>query len=127
MKLAGYLSIHDMPVDHFFAKSESLLKKGVCIISFPEGTRSGSRKMGAFTSSIFRVAFENKAVIAPLAIAGNENIPRKGSAVLHPGRIQLHKLPALTYADYQHMSVFQLKNNVRNLLQSHLASIEAEG
>jgi len=124
--IAGYLSVHEMGVEEFFNQTEQLLKQGVCIISFPEGTRSGSDNMGAFTSSIFRVAFQNQAAIAPLAIAGNENIPPKGSLLLRPGRIKVHKLPALEYETYKDMSVFKLKNHVRETLKNHLNSRQPE-
>jgi len=53
---AGYLSVNEMPFDEFSRKSIELLRQGVSIVSFPEGTRSGSKMMGPFHGSIFRVA-----------------------------------------------------------------------
>ncbi len=119
-RLAGYLSIHDMPIESFYRKASKLYNERVCIISFPEGTRSGSREMGPFTSAVFRLAHTLGATIVPLAIMGNENIPPKGSFMLHPGRVRVHKLPALKWEDYKDMSIFSLKNYVRDLLAEHM-------
>ena len=123
-KIAGYLSVHEMPLEGFFDRVGLLLSQGVCIIAFPEGTRSASREMGPFTSSIFRAAQKHDAKIVPLAIAGNEDIPHKGSVVLHPGRIRIHKLPVVDCRKYRDEPVIKLKNRVRDTLQKHLAEIE---
>ena len=123
-RLAGYLSILDMELDSFFKAARSLYNRGVCIISFPEGTRSGSREMGQFTSAVFRLSRRLRATIVPVAITGNEEIPPKGSLVLHPGLVRVHKLPALRWEDYKEMTAFKLKNHMRNLLQRHIESIE---
>ncbi len=124
--LAGYVSVNEMPLDEFYEEAERLLGRGVCLISFPEGTRSGSRRMGPFGSSVFRLALRCRAVIVPVAIAGNEAIPHKGSLVLHPGRIRVEKLPALRWEQYREMNPYQLKSCVQERLQAHLDRIEGE-
>ncbi len=123
-RIAGYLSIHEMQLESFYEKAEVLYNEKVSIISFPEGTRSGSREMGPFTSSIFRLAQNLGAVIVPVAITGNERIPPKGSLMLHPGLVRIHKLPALKWKDYRHMSTFSLKNHVRDLIKTHIEQEE---
>lgn len=125
-KLAGYLTFQEISVDKFFEECARLIEEKVCIISFPEGTRSGSREMGQFTSAVFRMALQTKADIVPLAIAGSENIPLKGRLVLHPGLIRVEKLPAVKWEEYRNMDVFKLKNHVRNILDTHLKSIEGD-
>lgn len=125
-RIAGYLSVREMPVEEFYEKGARVLAEGACIIAFPEGTRSGSRVMGPFNSSIFRLGQQCRATFVPLAISGNERIPPKGSLVLHPGRIHVDKLPAVTWQDYQDMDAFQLKNHVRRLLGEHLNRIEKD-
>ncbi len=123
-RIAGYLSIHEMTVESFFEKASQLYNEGVSMVSFPEGTRSGGRCMGQFTSAIFRFAKRIHATIVPLAISGNEDKPPKGSLLLHPGVVHVHKLPALRWEDYKDMSPFKLKNHVRNLLQEEIDIIE---
>ncbi len=118
--IAGYLKVRKMSPEAFIKAGSRLLADGVCIIAFPEGTRSGSRKLGPFHGSAFRLAQQTRANIVPLAIAGNENIPRRGSVILHPGRITVSKLPALTHEEYKDMTTFRLKNLVRERIRQHL-------
>ena len=61
-RLAGYLSINEMPVEEFFARARRLLAEGTSIVAFPEGTRSRSREMGPFHSSVFRLALQENQV-----------------------------------------------------------------
>jgi len=123
-KKAGYLSVKEMPFEMFLSKMKKLIEEGVNVIAFPEGTRSNSPKTGPFTSSIFRAAIETKASIVPLCISGNENKPAKGSLVLKPGVIKIHKLPALTWNEYQDMPPFILKNRVREIIQDELIKMD---
>ena len=124
-KLAGYISIKEMKHEDFFATAENLLQQGVCLASFPEGTRSGSKRVGQFHGAIFRAALKVKCPIVPVCVTGNENIPTR-DFVLHPGRIKMRKLPAIYYDDYKNMSSFKLKNHVRNIIIRESASMECE-
>lgn len=123
-KLAGYLNIRMMPPEEFMQSASRLLKDGVSIIFFPEGTRSTSRKMGTFHGSAFRLALETRAAIVPLCISGSENIPPKGSSLLHPGIIRMRRLPAITWEEYKDMTSFALKNRVRNIMDHELSAME---
>lgn len=91
-RLAGYLSINEMPYDEFIARGAKLLEEGVCIIGFPEGTRSGATEMGPFHGAMFRLAREAEMPIIPLCISGNERAPARGVMWLEPGRVRLRKL-----------------------------------
>jgi 1-acyl-sn-glycerol-3-phosphate acyltransferase len=122
---AEYLNIRMMQPEQFFEKALKLLKEGVSIIFFPEGTRSASRKMGNFHGSAFRLALKSKVPIVPLCISGNENIPPKGSLLLRPGKIRIRRLPAITWDEYREMSVFSLKNKVRSIISNELSLMES--
>ncbi len=123
-RIAGYLSVREMSLEGFLRKGTELLSQGVSVVTFPEGTRSGSRTMGPFHGSAFRLAIHAGAKIAPLAISGNENIPRRGSLWLRPGRITVQKLPALDAAQYQTLGPFVLKNLAKEMIQKHLDCVE---
>jgi 1-acyl-sn-glycerol-3-phosphate acyltransferase len=124
-KLAGYLNIRMMPPEEFSARSASLLKDGVSIVFFPEGTRSISRKMGSFHGSAFRLALETKASIVPLCISGSENVPPKGSPLLRPGIITIRQLPAIPWAEYKDLTPFALKNRVWKIMDQELSALES--
>lgn len=123
-RLAGYLDVNSMPYEAFSARVRELLRDGVSVVGFPEGTRSGSRAMGPFHGGIFRVALEAQCPIVPLCISGNEEIPARGTLLLRPGTIRVHKLPALRPGEYGHLSAFELKNRVRDTMAEHFATLE---
>lgn len=123
---AGYLSVNEMPFEVFLEKALELVRQGVSIVAFPEGTRSSSRTMGQFHGGIFRVALQAACPIVPLCITGNENIPPRGSFLLRPGTIKVHKLPALQWEEYKDLKPFKLKNKVRDIIAGETALMEAQ-
>ena len=124
-KLAGYLSIKEMEHEDFFIVTEDLLKQGVCLAAFPEGTRSGSNKMGQFHGAIFRVALKVKCPIVPLCVVGNEKIPTR-DFIMHTGTIKMKKMPAIYYEQYKDMTPFKFKNYVRSIILEETARMESE-
>ncbi len=124
-RLAGYLSINDMPVEEFFNRTSRYLSQGISIAAFPEGTRSGSPKMGPFHGTVFRLALRDKVPIMPLCISGNEHMPPRGTMLLYPGKVTLRRLPTLTWETYKDLTPFQLKNRVHDMISRELAAMEA--
>ncbi|MFH1260159.1 MAG: lysophospholipid acyltransferase family protein [Elusimicrobiota bacterium] len=123
-RMAGYLSVTELPFEEFSGKAVVLLRQGVSIVAFPEGTRSGSKTMGQFHSAVFRLAISAQKQIIPLCIVGNEDIPCRGSLLLRPGIIKIQKLPALKWDAFKEINVFQLKNKVRNLIAERIKIME---
>ncbi len=123
-KWAGYLSIREMQFEEFLERGEKLIKQGVSVVVFPEGTRSASKKMGKFHGSIFRLALKVCCPIIPVCITGNQNIPPRGTLFLRPGQIKIHKLKALYPEDYKDLTPFVLKNKVRDIMAEHLLTME---
>jgi 1-acyl-sn-glycerol-3-phosphate acyltransferase len=123
-RLSGYLNIRMMSHEQFMGKATKLLSERVSIIFFPEGTRSASRIMGSFHGAAFRLALESKMAVVPLCISGNENIPPKGSLVLHPGTIRVRRLPAITWDEYKHLNAFAFKNRVWHIIDTELSAME---
>lgn len=121
---AGYLSINDMEPGEFFRRASALLRDGISLLAFPEGTRARSVEMGPFHGAMFRLALETGTPILPLCISGNEAIPPRGTLLLNPGRIVLRCLPPVTRDEYRDLTAFQLKNKVRDLISRELAVME---
>lgn len=121
---ASYLSVKAMPPGEALTRSAKLLKQGVSIAAFPEGTRSGSRMMGPFHGLVFRLALQTGAPIVPVCLAGNEHIPHKGTLMLNPGIIKIRVLPALTQNDYQGFSPFKLKQVIHHRIRAELKRME---
>jgi len=123
---AGYLNVRRLPFEEFKSRAAELLVQGVSIIVFPEGTRSGSKVMGQFHGAIFRVALSTGVPIVPICLMGNERTPVKGSFVMEPALIRVHKLAALRKEEYQMFSPFKLKNQVRDLIAGYIAATEVQ-
>jgi 1-acyl-sn-glycerol-3-phosphate acyltransferase len=126
-RFSGYMNIRMMPPEQFMEKAAQLLKEGVSIIFFPEGTRSTGGKTGSFHGAAFRLAFESRAAVVPLCISGSENIPPKGSLLLRPGAIRVRRLPAITWDDYKDLTAFAFKNRVWKTIDRELAMMEQRG
>lgn len=123
---AGYLSVKEMPPEEFAARCKYYLEKGVSLVVFPEGTRSGNRRMGQFHGAIFRVALEMPVPIIPLCISGNEDKPPKGSVLVNPGVIRIIKLPAIGPRQYAGYAPFKLKNLVRDIIVQETAIMDGQ-
>jgi len=123
-KLAGYLSVRELPIEEFMQRANKLLNQGVSIIGFPEGTRSGNKKMGPFHSTLFRLALKTKTPIVPVCISGSEKIPKKGSIILHPGKIYLRFLPPIPFKTYEKMTPFKLKNHLHSYMKNELNQMD---
>ena len=124
-RISGYLNIRMMPTEQFVLKAATLLKDGVSIVFFPEGTRSAGRKMGSFHGSAFRLALETKASIVPLCISGSETVMQKGSSLLHPGIIRVRRLPAISWEEYRDLTAFAFKNRVWKIIDRELSVMES--
>ncbi len=125
-KLAGYLSIREMPFEEFSQKTTDLLNEGVSIIAFPEGTRSADGSLGQFHGSIFRVALQTGYPVVPVCITGNEKIPARGTLLLRPGTIKIHKLSPITYDEYIGFTPYKLKNMLRQLIADEIEAMEGK-
>ena len=113
---AGYLSVREMDPDDFFAQAGALLRDGVCLGVFPEGTRSKDGRMGPFHGTVFRLALREPCTIVPVAIVGSERRPPKGSLLLEPGEIVLRQAPPIPSASFRDWPPFRLKTHVRDVL-----------
>lgn len=125
-RLAGYLSVNELPYPEFQARCRDLLARGVALAAFPEGTRSGSTRLGQFKSAIFRIAQEARATIVPLCISGTEDKPRRDSLWLNPGTVRVRRLADVPYETYRDFSPFKLKTYIRGLIEAETRSLDGE-
>lgn len=124
---AGYLSVREMTFEAFSTKAADLLNDGVSIVAFPEGTRSADGSLGQFHGSIFRVALQTGYPVVPLCITGNERIPARGTLLLRPGIIKIHKLSPIAYDEFKGFTPYKLKNMVRQLIAEEIETMEGTG
>jgi 1-acyl-sn-glycerol-3-phosphate acyltransferase len=115
-KAAGYLSVREMPVEEFVRRGERLLREGVSLGAFPEGTRARDRRVAAFHGTVFRLALRAPCSVVPVCFSGTERTPPKGSLLLSPATIEMRLLAPIPGAVYRDWSAFRLKNHVRQAI-----------
>lgn len=68
-----------------------ILNTGISIAVAPEGTRNDTNQtLLPFQKGAFRIALDTEVPILPMAIIGADKIMRRGSILLHPGKINIY-------------------------------------
>ena len=124
-RLAGYLSIRAMSPEAFQAAGTRLLGEGISIIAFPEGTRAESGPMGPFHGALFRLALATRTPLVPVCIVGNERTPARGSLILEPTTVRVQCLPEMPWESFRDLTPYQLKNQVRQMIQDEVNRMRA--
>jgi 1-acyl-sn-glycerol-3-phosphate acyltransferase len=123
----GYLDTTATPLEAYPALIGDLLRQGVSVIVFPEGTRSESRRMNAFHSGIFKLAMELKLPLYPCCIAGNEAFPDRSFKFHKTSRILVHRLPPVLPEDYANMpTAYVLKKHLHTLIAQETEKMDRE-
>lgn len=93
MRCAGYISVDRKSPKRTFESVEvmkGLLKDGISILLFPEGTRSPDGNLGPFLTGGFNIALRLGTPIVPISIVGTyEIMPRHTLKVLQPGEVTI--------------------------------------
>ena len=72
-----------------FSWASALTSKGLSLIVFPEGTRSGDGRVGRFKGGSFYLALEAGLTVVPLSVIGSRHVMLKGRLATYPGRVRL--------------------------------------
>jgi 1-acyl-sn-glycerol-3-phosphate acyltransferase len=91
-----------------------ILRKGVSIIIFPEGTRSRTGEIQPFKKGGFILAMNSQIPIVPVSISGSQYVQRKKSLVLVRGNIKIRILPPVNTAGLKLEDRNTLVQDVRN-------------
>ena len=82
------------------AAAAEVLRGGLHIVIFAEGTRSKDGRLAAFKRGPFYLAMETGAPIVPVAISGTQTMMRKHSAAIRPGVAKVEFLEAVWPKDF---------------------------
>ena len=72
-----------------FGRASTLMKQGLSLIVFPEGTRSRDGRVAAFKGGSFYLALEAGLPVVPISIVGSRHVMLKGRLATYPGRVRL--------------------------------------
>jgi len=107
-------------------KAPSLLKKGISIIVFPEGTRTPDGEMKEFKRGAFLLAQHSKFPVVPVSIIGAyEVLPRHGWCCW-PGTIQVRISEPIPTRNLSHQESRDLMRRVRETITENLKKGRAE-
>lgn len=89
MKWAGYISIdraHPGSAYRSLEKAVEMLKGGISVLIFPEGTRSPTGEILPFKRGGFLLATKSRTPVVPISVKGTRGIMARGSVLIRPGR-----------------------------------------
>lgn len=96
---------------HSIAAAEKVLKDGICVVIFPEGTRSLTGEVGRFKRGAFSIASDLNLPIVPVSLSGCYDVmPKKRFyARWHPIRMHIGKpIDISSYAQEERDEVIQI-------------------
>ncbi len=124
MRRVGYINTEEMDAETFFAKAGALLREGVSVVIFPEGTRSASGRMGRFHSGAFRLALRENAPIVPMCIDGTGAVFPKGKAFGQPTPVRVRVLDPVdpaAFRSFGEAAHAHLRRHVKHAIQNTLS------
>jgi 1-acyl-sn-glycerol-3-phosphate acyltransferase len=96
------------------------IQGGKSIAAFPEGTRTKTGELLPFKKGIFTISKEGKIPIVPIALIGSAKALASGSFFLRPASVELRVLPALNSEEFFNMSIEEMANHTRSLIQQEI-------
>lgn len=117
MKLAGMIKIdrgNSVKARRTIEEAINIMRKGVSVIIFPEGTRSREGNIRPFKKGGVILAINGKFPIIPTAISGSFHIMKKNSLHLRKGKIKVHFTEPILTDSYQIADRNILVEKVRN-------------
>ena len=104
----------------------SLLKKGISIIVFPEGTRSPDGEVKGFKRGAFLLAQHSKFPVIPVSIAGTYEMLPRHSWYFWPGTMHIHMGEPISTRNLSRQESRALMRKVRETIIENLKKGAAE-
>ncbi|HXD18044.1 MAG TPA: lysophospholipid acyltransferase family protein [Vicinamibacterales bacterium] len=91
LRRAGHILVDRRHPDRaaIFGRASRLMKEGLSLIVFPEGTRSRDGRVAPFKGGSFYLALEAGLPVVPIAIVGSRHVMLKGRLATYPGHVKL--------------------------------------
>jgi 1-acyl-sn-glycerol-3-phosphate acyltransferase len=98
-------------------KATAIVKSGVSMIIFPEGTRAGVRELLPFKKGVFIMAMKAGQPIVPVSISGTRFIQPRGTIRVKPGPIRVVISPPVDPSSFRRRE--DLMEAVRQAIAAH--------
>jgi 1-acyl-sn-glycerol-3-phosphate acyltransferase len=97
-----------------------VLKEGLSLAVYPEGTRSPDGRLKPFKKGTFALAIEAGVPIVPVSISGAQHLMRKGEWTMRPGEIVVRFGPPVDASQYRMERRMELLERVEELVAAGL-------
>jgi 1-acyl-sn-glycerol-3-phosphate acyltransferase len=97
-----------------------VLKEGLSLAVYPEGTRSPDGRLKPFKKGTFALAIEAGVPIVPVSISGAQHLMRKGEWTMRPGEIVVRFGPPVDASAYTMERRMELLARVEELVAAGL-------
>jgi len=101
-------------------RAADLIRSGVSVLVFPEGTRSRDGDLREFKKGGFAMAMDSGVSIIPVILRGTWEIMSKTGLRINPGHAVLEILPPIDVSAYAGKKREDLMTEVRHVIQSAL-------
>ncbi len=103
-----------------------LIRSGIPVVSFPEGTRTRDGSVGPFKKGAFVLALEARVPVVPVAVSGSDRIMVRGSLASRPGTVRVHFGEPLDLQGYGPADRDRLMAEVREIIVAHKERLDRE-
>ncbi len=98
-------------------KAKEVLKDGICVVIFPEGTRTKTGQVGRFKRGAFSIAGDLHLPIVPISLTGCYDVWPRGRAYATHGKIHMHISAPMTADEYNDEFMEQVRQTVIDGIQ----------
>lgn len=119
MKRAGYISIDRSNRKSAFeslGRVAKIIRNGVSVLIFPEGTRSTDGKIRDFKKGGFVLAVDSGVPVVPVIIYGTRSVMPKKRMYIRPGNVILEILEPVETSSYTRKNKDDLLEKIRGII-----------
>jgi 1-acyl-sn-glycerol-3-phosphate acyltransferase len=123
MRLAKFVPVDRADKEAAVASVEvalRVLKEGLSLAAYPEGTRSPDGRLKPFKKGTFAIAIEAGVPIVPVSISGAQHLMRRGEWTIRPGEIVVRFGPPVDASQYAMERRTELLTRVEELVVAGL-------
>lgn len=120
MKRAGYICIDRSNRKSAFESLEKaavIIRNGVSVMIFPEGTRSYDGNIGSFKKGGFVLAIESGVPILPIIIRGTFSVMSRNRLLIKPGKVTLEILEPVETSGFTKETKDELMEKIRIIMR----------
>lgn len=130
MKRAGYISIDRSNKEsaiQSLQQAAKIIKNGVSVVIFPEGTRNRNQNVQPFKKGGFVLAVDSGVPIVPVILHGTRKIMPKNQILIEPGHVLVEIKKPIESSDYTRETKELLMGKIRNVILESLENAKKNG